>query len=91
MKIMLVLSLIFGLMGCSKVAAQAVPFDVPAKEWDGPEMEWLPCKLGEMCMDVQVPVHHVSCEDKRRVLLADEAGAYHCYAFYTLGAYNPLP
>jgi hypothetical protein len=57
------------------------PLDVPAKEWDGPDYAWN-CAPAGMCTDVISPVHHISCEDKKRVLLSSEDGKHHCYAFY---------
>ena len=56
------------------------PFDVPPKEWDGPDMEEGPCPIGFACMDNKVPVHHRTCTDKSRFLLMSEDNRWHCLA-----------
>lgn len=69
------------------------PFDVKAKEWDGPGTHAAnacgpPNGDGTVdCNTVYIAEldHHISCEDKKRVLLTDEEGKHHCYAFYSLG------
>ena len=75
----------------------AVPFDVPPKEWDGPGTHAAnPCGPPDangtgICNGMYIPEldHHIACTDKKRVLLTDEAGKRHCYGFFLLGVSNP--
>jgi len=58
------------------------PFDVPPKEWDGPELDWgcQPSEESTVCMDTRIARHHRACEDKSRFLLMSEDGKWHCLA-----------
>lgn len=57
----------------SNTCVDTVPFDVPP-------IEEHVALLTEPAQDGS----SFTCEDKRRVLLTDEAGTRHCYLFYTL-------
>lgn len=58
------------------------PFDVPPKEWDeAPIKDRMECRqvgIAESTCDYPKPVHHRTCEDKRRFLLMSEDSKWHC-------------
>lgn len=72
----------------------AVPFDVPPKETKKPYNLGIYPPAGGLQVFTDGKRGHewtveVHCEDPKRVLLTDEAGERHCYAFWMLGASNP--
>lgn len=85
-----------GFVGCGEYL-KPLPFDLPAKEWDGPDTkgdslhEKFP--LSTACQSdprwCSTKMHHVSCQDvapdwKQRVLLETADGKHHCYNFNLL-------
>lgn len=55
-------------------------FDVPPKEWDGPDTE-NSCQNVPNCDGFMLPVHHRTCADPKRALLMSEDKVWHCYLF----------
>lgn len=75
-----------GSLVCTPLAdAPAPPFDVaPREEWeDQPMPPGWNCSPMPSCLPKQ---RHETCADKSRILLHDESGRGHCYAFYLLGS-----
>ena len=71
----------------SAVSCTTLPFDVPPKEWDGPDTHAAntcppPDEHGKIgactAIYIEEKTHHVACEDKTRFLLTDESGKKHC-------------
>jgi len=79
----------YNVVPISSAVTEPPPFDVPPKEWEGPEHDRMPCSsipdpaIG--CFDVLVARHHRTCADPKRVLLMSEDGKWHCYDFQRLG------